>query len=889
MNNYHKIEVEEVYKTLDTTKEGLTDEEANKRITKYGKNILPKEKKETIFQIFVSQFKSPIIFIMLLAAIFSLIAKEYIDVIAIFVIVLVDAIVGTVQEYSAGKEAEALQNLIKIKCKVFRNGKEKVIDSEKIVIGDVILLESGDKVPADARIVDSINLTVDESILTGESIPREKNSDVSEQTAIQEINNMLFGGTSIVKGRCTAIITATGSHTEIGKISKKVVETKEEKSPLTIRMEKLTKTVTKLIVVIALFLTILMIIKNEPLSEVFVSVVALSVSALPEGLPLALTLALTIGSSRMSKKNVIVKKLTAVESLGSCTIIASDKTGTLTVNEQTAKKIVLPDDSNYDIEGSGYNANGRVISNNNASIVEAMEIAKLGVINNEASLKLENDKWVSFGDSIDIAFLALGEKLNLNNYYTEIKKVPYESEKKYSAVFYSENGDKFCTVKGSVEKVLSFCDSMLVDGKNVDLNIKKINKQNEELAADGYRVIALAKSKPLSSITKKSVILDEDIPKLQFCGLIGFIDPIREETIESIKNCKKAGIKVVMITGDHPLTAFSIAKELGLATDINEVTSGEEIDEYLSKGEKEFDKFVKSKKIFTRVTPIQKLDIVNSYKRNGEYVAVTGDGVNDSPAIKSASIGVAMGSGTDVAKDASKMIIQDDNFLSIVNAVEEGRNAYNNIRKVVYFLISCGISEVLFFTLSILCNLDAPLVAIQLLWLNIVTDGFQDMALSFEKGDKNIMSEKPRNPKESIFDRQMMEQVLLSGFTIGLIVFFTWFFLNTRTNFSPEKSRGFVMMLMVFLQNFHVLNCRREKDSFFKTSITSNWFIVISITLAILSQVLVSNVSILAQFLKIEVISFTDGLLTLLLSIPILLVMEIYKLIKFGGKHERNS
>ena len=885
MNNYQKIDVEEVYKTLNTDKNGLKEEEAVKRINKYGKNILPKEKKETIFQIFLSQFKSPIIFIMILAAIFSLIAKEYIDVVAIIVIVLVDAIIGTGQEYSAGKEAEALQNLIKIKCKVFRNGKEKVIDAENVTIGDVILLESGDKVPADARIVSSINLTVDESILTGESIPREKNSDVSNEDAIQEIDNMLYGGTSIVKGRCQAVIVSIGANTEIGKISSKVVETKEEKSPLTIRMEKLTHAVTKLIIIIAILLTILMVIKNEPISEVFVCVVALSVSALPEGLPLALTLALTIGSSRMSKKNVIVKKLNAVESLGSCTVIASDKTGTLTVNEQTAKKIVLPDGSTYDVEGSGYNANGRVIANNNVDILEAMEIAKLGVINNEASLKLENDKWVSFGDSIDIAFLALGEKLNLNNFYTEIKKIPYESEKKYSAVFYNENDNNYCTVKGSVEKVLSFCDSMLVNGKREPLNIKMINKQNEDLASNGYRVIALAKSKSLSSVPKKSVILDEDIPKLQFCGLVGFIDPIREETIESIKNCKRAGIKVVMITGDHPLTAFSIAKELGLATSFDEVTSGEEIDNFLAKGEKEFDKFIKSKKIFTRVTPIQKLDIVNSYKRNGEFVAVTGDGVNDSPAIKSASIGVAMGSGTDVAKDASKMIIQDDNFLSIVNAVEEGRNAYNNIRKVVYFLISCGISEVLFFTLSILCNLDAPLVAIQLLWLNIVTDGFQDMALSFEKGDKNIMNEKPRNPKESIFDKMMIEQVLLSGLTIGLIVFFTWYFLNTRTNFSVEKSRGFIMMLMVFLQNFHVLNCRREKESFFKVPIASNWFIVISIGLAIISQVLVSNVSLLAKFLKIDVISVSEGLIVILLSIPILVIMEVYKLIKYGGKH----
>ncbi len=889
MNNFQKLEIDEIYNILESSKNGLSDKKANQKLEEFGKNVLPKGDKETIFDIFFSQLKSPIIYIMILSAILSYVAKEYVDVLAIIFIIIVDAIVGTIQENSASKEAESLQKLIEVKTKVIRDGKEKVVSAEDIAVGDIIVLESGDKVPADARIISALNLSVDESILTGESIPREKNNGISIRNTFQDMNNMLFGGTSVVKGRGTAIVVATGAQTEIGKISKRVAETKEEKSPLTIRMEKLTKFLTKLILVVAVLLTILMIIKQEPIEEVFTSVVALSVSALPEGLPLSLTLALTIGSSRMSKKSVIVKKLNAVESLGSCTIIASDKTGTLTVNEQTAKKIVLPDDSIFSVEGSGYNADGRVIAESNDSIWKAMQVSKLGIINNEATLKYENNKWNSFGDSIDIAFLALGEKLNLNSFYTEIKEVPYESEKKYSAVFYSENGDNFCTVKGSLEKVLSFCDSSMVDDIKMDLDVEKINKQNRELASQGFRVIALAKSDPLKSVPKKDVILDEDIPKLSFCGLVAFIDPIRKETIESIKNCKKAGIKVVMITGDHPLTAYAIARELELASNYDEVTNGEELDKYLAKGNKDFDKFIKNKRVFTRVTPIQKLEIINSYKRLGEFVAVTGDGVNDSPAIKAASIGIAMGSGTDVAKDASKMIIQDDNFYSIVNAVEEGRIAYSNIRKVVYFLVSCGLSEVLFFTLSILCNLEPPLVAIQLLWLNIVTDGLQDISLSFEREDKSIMNEKPRSPKESIFNKEMIEEVLLSGTTIGLIVFFNWFYLRTRTNVSLEQARGYIMMLMVFLQNFHVLNCRSEKKSFIKTLKNKNLLLPFSISLAIISQIIISNLPNLSKFLKIGTISFEHGFTIFLLSLPILAIMEVYKYIRYGGLNGQNN
>ncbi len=884
-NEWHLLDVNYIYNYTESSINGLNNHQVEERLNKYGKNALPKEKKDGFLKIFLSQFKSAIVLVMIFAAIVSFIANEIVDGIAIVFIIMLDAIFGTIQEWNAGKEADALQNLIKVKSKVIREGKEKIIDSENLVVGDIVLLESGDKIAGDLRIISSNNLTVDESVLTGESVAAIKNEEIlTSSVGLSDRTNMLFGGTSVVTGRATCIVVETGVNTEIGKISNKVVETKSEKSPLTVRMEKLSKQITMLVLVIAVIITIVMLLQGQDFNEVFISVVALSVSAMPEGLPLALTLALTIGSRKMAKKHVVVKKLNSVESLGSCTVIASDKTGTLTVNEQTAKKIVLPDGSTFEVEGSGYNDEGKVVEIEDAKIDDAIKIGKLGVINNEASLEKVNGKWVNRGDSIDVAFLSLGEKLNIGKSFKILNRIPYESEKKYSAVFYEEEDLKYCTIKGSLEKILSFCDSMYVDGKISNLNIGTITKQNDKLASEGYRVIALAKSRKLEKVPGGKLITDIDIPPMVFVGLVAFIDPIREETISSVNDCKKAGIKVIMITGDHPLTAFSIAKQLGICENIDQVATGDDIENNLKLGYDIFDKFIKTKRIFTRVTPLEKLEIVNSLKRQGEFVAVTGDGVNDAPAIKSANIGIAMGSGTDVAKETSKMIIIDDNFMSIVSGIEEGRNAYNNIRKVVYLLLSCGLSEVLFFALSIFLGLPVPLIAVQLLWLNIVTDGLQDMALSFEKEGSEIMREKPRSPKESIFDKLMFQEVLVAGLTMGLSVFALWVYLVHFRSFDLPVARGYVMMLMVFMQNLHALNCRSEKISAFKLPISRNWFILLSVVGTIILQMLVMENDITSSILGTTNLPFVDIFKTFLISIPILLVMEIFKKVKFRKK-----
>lgn len=860
--NFYDKSVQETLKILETSEEGLTSKEANKRLEKYGANELPRPAEESIFHLFISQFENPIELILVMTVVFSFIAKEYIDAIALIFIILIDVIMGTYEEWKARKDAESLTNMIKVTARVIRNGKEIEIPSKDLTLGDLMLLESGDKISADARIIDSHNFQVNESSLTGESIGIVKNNQVlNGEVPLAERKNMAYAGTTVITGRAQVIVTSTSTYTEIGRIADKVSHTEEEKSPLTIRIEKFSKQISIIIIFIAIITTCVLLSKGYPLNSIFLSVIALSVSAMPEGLPLALTMALTIASKRMAKKNVIVKKLNSVESLGSCTVIASDKTGTLTVNEQTAKEIVLADGSKYEITGSGYNGDGKVIPVANAPLEKAREIALLGAINNEAHLEFKGNTWDSFGDSIDIAFLSLAAKLNITSKPEIIETIPYESENQFSAVFYKKGTDTYCTIKGSLEKVLTFSESK-----------EEYHKQNEELTKKGYRIIALADGKVNGTTLT-------DIKKLNFIGMVAFIDPIRDEVKSSLKECQKAGIKVVMITGDHPLTAFSIAKELGLCSKKEEVATFKEVEEYRKKGEKKFDEFVSKIKVFSRVTPLDKLDIVNSFKRQGEFIAVTGDGVNDAPAIKAANIGIAMGSGTDVAKETASMIVTDDNFTSIVEGIKEGRTAYSNIRKIILFLLGCGFAEVTFFLLSIAFGYDIPLVAIQLLWLNIITDGMQDVALSFEKTEKDVMSAKPRSTKESLFSKDLMIEVLILGTTISLVVFLTWkFMLDNETDLITARS--VIMMLMVFIQNVDVLNCRSEKKSVFKKTLLDNKIVMLTVFGSIILQIIVSELDFTAKFLKVTPLAPITIAKIFFLSLIVIVVFEIYKVMR---------
>ena len=878
-NDYEYVDSKKVLKELKSSLNGLTEKDARDRLKKYGLNELPKEKEKSIFSVFLGSINDPIIYVLIVAALLSFVVGEALDGIAIIFIILMDAVVSTIQEIKAEKNSEALKNLIKVKAKIVRDNKHYEIDSSYLVVGDIIIVEPGTKISSDARIISSNNLTVDESVLTGESVGVVKCGDVCS-LGDDSKKCMLYAGTSVLTGRGIAVVTATGVDTEVGKIAEKVTTTVESKSPLTIRMEKFSKEITMLIVGISIVIGFVLIYKEYHFMDIFLAVVALAVSAMPEGLPLSLTLALTIGSNKMGKRNVIVKKLNSVESLGSCTVIASDKTGTLTVNEQTAKKILLPNGETFLIDGNGYNDSGKVVPVGDANISNAKYISTLGVLNNEACLEKVKGKWDKFGDSIDIAFLALGRKLGIHNSeFKKIYEVPYESEKKYSAVFYNIDDEILCTAKGSVEVILDSCKYSYEDGELVKLDKKKILKQNEELASNGYRVIALCDG----NVPLKEKYSEKDVKNLNFVGLVGFIDPVRKEAIGAIKKCKTAGIKVLMITGDHALTAYAIAKELNIVSSEDEVVTGSEL-EFYSDNDRQFDSFIEGKKVFARVTPLQKLKIVESLERMGEFVAVTGDGVNDAPAIKAANIGVAMGSGTDVAKETAKMIIIDDNFSSIVAGIEEGRNAYSNIRKICLMLLSCGLAEVLFFVLSIIFDLPMPLVAIQLLWLNLVTDGLQDISLSFERETDTIMKEKPRDTKESLFEKELVKQIFLSGTFIGILVFVVWYVLINKMHMEVAHARGYVLALMVFIQNVHVLNCRSETKSVFENGFKQNKFVLFTIVGTIILQMIVMEVPFLSRFLQTYDVPNLHLIILFVLSLPIIFVMEMYKYAKKNKK-----
>ncbi len=869
---WHAIGEKEVFESVESSPNGLTSIDARTRCEKYGKNILPHKKPTPFILMLLKEFINPIVIILLVAMAFSFGVGELLDGFVILGIIMIDAVIGAVQEKRAQRVASSLAGMIKVRAKVLRDGQKVEIDSQNLTIGDIVFLESGDKISADMRILECSNFTVDEALLTGESINALKNVGIVRENApLGDRSNIVFSGSSVITGRAKCVVVGTSTATEIGKISTKLNTVKDQKSPLNIRIAKFSKQISVAIVAVAVVVFIIMLLQGSPFREIMLVVIALAVSAMPEGLPLAVTMALTVASNRMGKKNVVVKNLNAVESLGSCTVIATDKTGTLTLNEQTAKIITLPNGEEFEVSGSGYNDRGKIVCYDKSKLNQIARIALMGASNNEATFKKVDGKFEYFGDSIDIAFKALSAKAEVQENLKVLKTIPYESENKYSALYFEENGKTYCTVKGSVEKIFEFSNKMTDGEKETALNKEKIEMQNKSLASRGYRIIALAVGEVEN--------INSEIKNLTFIGLVGFIDPVRPETKKSIAECHKAGIKVIMITGDHPLTALSIAKDICIATDEKEVASGMEVEEAFSLGEEAFDNFVNGKTVFSRVTPTDKLHIVESLKRQGEFVAVTGDGVNDSPAIKSAHIGIAMGSGTDVCKETADMIILDDNFDSIVTGVREGRCAYANIRKITYFLLSCSIAEVLFFVLAMVCGAGTPLLPIQLLWLNVVTDGFQDLSLSLEKPEPNIMQEKPRSTKESLFTKSMVAQCGIMGGVIGLVVFGAWMMLTNVMHFNLIVARSLTMTLMVFLQNFHALNCRSEKTSIFKMTHTNNWFFYVAVLGSTALQILFMEVDGLSHLLELSTVPYTTLAILLATSILIIVVSELYKLI----------
>jgi P-type Ca2+ transporter type 2C len=886
-NSFYRLSTTEALDRLESTKEGLSSQDSASRIEKYGKNILPGKEPPSLIKVILHQFKSPLIYILIAAGIFALAVREFNDALFILIVIALNAILGTTQEWKAEKSAFQLQSLISAKAEVLRDGSKINIDASEVVIGDILLIESGVKVAADIRLIETKNLNVDESFLTGESRSIEKNTDnIEDEKSIGDRTNMVFAGSTVISGRGKGVVTATATDTEVGKIAEVVTQTEKNKPPLLRKIEKLSSQIAYVILGVSVLITVISVFRGEPFTEIFLLVVALAVSAIPEGLPVGITVVLSISTSRMSKRNVIVRRLAAVESLGSCTCIASDKTGTLTLNKQTLKIISTGEGNRFMATGEGYNGEGKIINEDKSDISKRQnekltKFAEAVILCNEGNLSRSNENgWEHSGDSIDIAFLAFAYKLGLDpkelrKKYKIVSEIPFESEKKYSAVFYDKDSKIHAAAKGAPEVILSMCKYVkTLNGPKELTDTSRIEKEVKILASQGYRVLASA-SMTLGEKADQKELDKNKLKGMTFLGLFGFIDPLRPDVIEAVDKCKKAGIKVIMITGDYPETAAHVAEKLGINNNGSNVLTGDYLE---SLNGEAFDAEIKNTNVFARISPVMKLKIVESVKKAGNFVAVTGDGVNDAPALKAADIGVSMGSGTDIAKDTASIIITDDNFASIEAGVEEGRFAYDNIRKVTYLLISTGIAEIILFLSALIFNIPLALIAVQILWLNLVTNGIQDIALAFEGGEPDAMLKKPRDPSEGVFNKLMIGESLTSGIWTGIVCFGVWLFL-LNSSYSVENSRNMVLLLMVLFQNFHVFNCRSERNSFFKIPIKRNYILILGVIAAQGLHIASLYIPFMQNILRTSPVSMIEWAILASMAATILLVMEIFKLI----------
>ena len=860
---------------------GLSTSEALSRLRHYGPNTLPEAKPPRVYSLFVHQFKSAFIYVLLVATAVSFALGQHLNGIFILLVLLLNASIGTVQEYAAQKAASGLKKMVPQRATVIRDGKSVVIDSAELVPGDIVNLMSGDKVPADIRLQKLQELVIDESMLTGESMAIEKSIATSSTDAMPAGDrlDMAYAGTIVHRGRGSGEVIATGQYTEIGKIAADVFSKEEASPPLIQRIEKFTLKITYGILILIALIFIITVLRGDDVATVFFLGVALAVSAIPEGLPVAITIALAIGMRRMANSGVIIRKLIAVESLGSCTYIASDKTGTLTVNEMTIREIVLANGAVFKVSGEGINPHGLISKTPDAESVSTDETAALqllydsGLLANEAELKLVNSDWIGQGDSVDIAFLVLAEKAGIDiedarKQHSNVGNIPYESLKAYAASVNRYHGKIELFVKGSVEKLLAM--------NNESLNTNEIIHRADQLASEGYRVLGLA-HRSLESIPSDPKTCMEE---LEFIGMVGIIDPLRPEVIAAVAQCRRAQIKVAMITGDHPKTAAVLAAELGITSvDNNNTVTGQELGDAFNTSPAAFNALVQHSRVFARVEPHQKMEIVESLIANGEFVAVTGDGINDAPALKHAHVGIAMGKrGSDVARENADIILTDDNFNSIVEGVKQGRIVYNNIRKVIFLLISTGAAEITLIMLSILFGLPLPLMPLQLLWLNLVTNGIQDVALVFEPEEGHELDHPPRRPNEPIFNRLMIERVLVNAVVMGLLAFAV-FYWQIQQGVDETSARNITLLLMVLFENIHVFNSRSETLSIFKQYFFGNPFLLFGMLAAQSVHIIAMHLPGLSTVLMIAPVSLQLWGQLLLIAILLIVVDEIHKLL----------
>ncbi|GAB2631599.1 cation-translocating P-type ATPase [Belliella aquatica] len=867
------IQSEVLLKQLNSDQNGLIEEEVKRRLAHFGKNTLPDPDKKSLFKLIIKQFNNLMVYILLVAAGISFLTQHYVDVYVILGIILINAIIGFVQEYKAEGALAALKGLLVPQCKVIRNKQLLKVNSEDLVLGDILVLEEGDNIPADARIIYEKNGRTSEASLTGESVPVQKSEKVHEgPCGFSDQKNMVWKSTFVSSGSIRAVVTATGLQTQIGQIASSLKGIIPKKTNFQKKTDKLAMQMAFIAIGSAILLFIIgyLVLEVETSELLLISIAAL-VSAIPEGLPAVLSIVLAVGSYRMSQKNAIIREMTATESLGSVSTIITDKTGTLTQNTMTIKKVWTHGISDVEVTGEGWESKGTFLGDEKDA--NSLEILlEIAAHCHQSAIEVsENDLLKVIGDPTEAAFLVLGNKAGKKKSLRIIEDIAFSSELKYRSTQLLKDNDELRFYIGATEPILDRCTSFLdkngkgnaLDGDAKLLILSKI----QSWSRDSLRVLALAR--------KIGADLEKD-EYLEFVGIAGMMDPPRPEVIDAVASCHKAGIRVIMATGDHADTALSIAKKVGI------VKSGREIvytDTQLQQMTKEkFKKAVQEADVFSRLTPLMKLKIAKALQEAGELVAMTGDGVNDAPALKQANIGIAMGiMGTDVAKDASMMVLADDNFSTIVQAIEQGRIVFNNARRTSFFLVTTNFAEILTLITSISFGLPIPLTATQILWINIVTDGFCDKALAAEKGKGYELESPPINPKENILTKNIIPFLLINTLIMtGLAIAAFKIYLPLGI----EKARTMVFIVIAFTQLFNVFNMRNLDQSIFKIGLFSNKWVNYALIISILIQVLIIEVPIFAQLFDFRPVNFIEFVKWIALSSLTLWAGEIYKYIK---------
>jgi P-type Ca2+ transporter type 2C len=833
---WHTMPAEEVFKETGSRPEGLSDAEVKERLEKYGKNKLEQKKKLNPLVIFIRQFLDIMILVLIIAGVISAFIGEVSDTIVIAIIIVLNAIIGFIQEYRAEKAMEALQKMAAPECEVVRNGQEIKIPAEELVPGDIVLLKAGDTVPADIRITEAETLRINEASLTGESNPVDKTIEPLKEKDLQpgDKTNMAFRGTAVTNGHATGIVVTTGMKTELGKIAG-MLEEATSTTPLQKRLGEFSRKLTFIVIGLCIAFFVIGYLRGEGLNKMLLTSISLAVAAIPEALPAVVTISLALGARRLMKQHALIRKLYAVETLGSVTYICTDKTGTLTKNRMSVEKIW---------------ANGK---ENEEELLLAMSL------NHDVKEKDGN----LTGDPTEIAMV---EYVKEKAEFKRVKDLPFDSERKAMTTIHERDGKLWVITKGATESLFS----MVKDGKTEE----EIKKQEEELAKEGMRVIAFA----VKMIDK----LPDDLSPgnvekdLEFIGLAGLMDPPREEAKDAIHQCKTAGIVPVMITGDHPLTAASIARQIGIIDkEEQKVTTGKQLGEM---SDKQFENEVLDIRVYARVSPEQKLKIVETLQKKNQFVSMTGDGVNDAPALKKANIGVAMGiTGTDVTKEASHMILLDDNFATIVKTVKEGRRIYDNIRKFIRYILTGNTAEIWAIFLAPLVGLPIPLLPVHILWINLVTDGLPALSLATERSEKDIMQRPPRKPDESIFAKGLGVHILWVGIFIGLLTVGTQAYTMSQTE---SHWQTIVFTVLCFCQLWHVIAIRSETMSVFSIGFFSNKNLILAVGLTVLLQLAVIYVPYLNKFFHTQPLTITELLLAIGISAVVFVAVEIEKWVK---------